>query len=90
MAIGFNIIGLAYNHRYDFLSSPEDKVTSQPYGHVARLKQGLQTRGAAALFSGVFKSPDSESPDLMMPVAKGQVAQRLCWYRCNPLSPYGL
>lgn len=77
VALGFNVVGLANNHSYDCLRSPEGNGPLQSYGHVARLKQDLQSRGVSALFSGVFQSPESESPALMMPVGKGQVPVRL-------------
>ena len=77
VAMGFNVVGLANNHSYDCLRSPEGNGPLQSYGHIARLKQDLQARGTAALFSGVFQTPESESPALSMPVAKGQVPVRL-------------
>jgi hypothetical protein len=76
VAIGFNIVGLANNHSYDCLRSPEGNGPLQSYDHVARLKQDLQRRGVSALFSGVFQSSDSESPALTMQVGKGQVPVR--------------
>lgn len=76
VAMGFNVVGLANNHSYDCLRSPEGNGPLQSYGHVARLKQVLQTRGTAALFSGVFQAPETEPPSLLMPVANGQVPVR--------------
>jgi len=75
--IGFNIVGLANNHSYDCLKSPEGNGPLQSYSHIAKLKQNLLSRNAAALFSGVFLLPDSESPALVMPIRNKQVPTRL-------------
>lgn len=72
----FKVLGIANNHSYNCLSSPEGNGPLQSYGHVAGLKQDLQSRGVSALFSGVFQSPDSEPPALMMQVGKGNVPVR--------------
>lgn len=77
VATGFNVIGLANNHTYDCLSSPEGNGPLQSYRHIARLKQKLEASSSAALFSGVFQFPESEASSLMMPVSRGKVPVRL-------------
>lgn len=76
VAVGFNVVGLANNHSYDCLRSPEGNGPLQSEGHVSRLKQKLQDRGVAALFSGVFQAPEMESPARLMPVGNGWVPVR--------------
>jgi len=72
--LGFNLIGLANNHSFDCLHSPEGDGPLQTAAHIA----DLQKRGSAShntpLFSGVFSaipvSPDTAS----FKVASGSVA----------------
>lgn len=74
--VGFNLIGLANNHSYDCIRSPEGNGPIQSYGHVSRILQNLQQTGKVALFSGVFRTLDQEAPQVDFPVAGGQVPVR--------------
>jgi len=76
VSTGFNLVGLANNHTYDCLSSPEGVGPLQTYAHVARLQKDLDSRGQSALFSGVFKTPESEVPTFLLSTAKGKVPVR--------------
>jgi poly-gamma-glutamate synthesis protein (capsule biosynthesis protein) len=76
VSTGFNLVGLANNHTYDCLRSPEGLGPLQTYSHVARLRQDLASLGQLALFSGVFLSAESEAPTSLMSVANGKVPVR--------------
>jgi hypothetical protein len=76
LQVGFDLIGLANNHSYDCIRSPEGNGPIQSYGHVSRLLQNLHRTGKVALFSGVSRSLDQEAPQASFPVAGGQVPVR--------------
>ena len=76
VGLGFNLIGLANNHSYDCLSSPEGNGPLQTLGHINQLRHQLQSSKQTALFSGVFQSPDQEAPAVLMPTPAGEVPVR--------------
>jgi poly-gamma-glutamate synthesis protein (capsule biosynthesis protein) len=60
-ALGFNLVGLANNHSYDCLSSPEGNGPLQTLSHVAALRNALASQNKFAVFSGIFGRLDEEA-----------------------------
>lgn len=69
--LGFNLIGLANNHSYDCVQSPEGVGPLQSYGHIEAIRrQFTQSKpGDVPVFSGVFAQPDQA-------VGKGVIRSR--------------
>lgn len=76
VGLGFNLIGLANNHSYDCLRSPEGNGPLQTWYHVDQLRRQLNSQSRLALFSGVFKSPNDEAPSALVPTPSGDVPVR--------------
>ena len=60
--LGFNLVGMANNHSFDCLRSPEGLGPLQSYGHIEAIRRQFadQPGGPQPVFSGVFSRPDQE------------------------------
>lgn len=56
ISLGFGLIGLANNHAFDCVRSPEGRGPLQSAFHVASLNKTLASAGNPLLFSGVFSA----------------------------------
>ena len=60
--LGFQLVGLANNHSFDCLRSPEGAGPLQTYGHIEAIRHRFNSSAQApqVLFSGVFARADQE------------------------------
>lgn len=72
--IGFNLVGLANNHTYDCLSSPEGVGPLQTHRHVQEISSQItsQPNNETVLFSGVFQLPNEEPRIAEMSIGAGE------------------
>lgn len=76
MRLGFNLIGLANNHAYDCLRSPEGHGPLQTLAHLQSLSQQDAAGPGPVLFSGVFRSLDAEGQRQVFALKGGSVPVR--------------
>lgn len=65
--LGFNLVGLANNHSFDCVASPEGNGPLQTLSHVAALRNALASGQKFALFSGVFGRLEEEGLTMDFP-----------------------
>lgn len=75
--LGFNLIGLANNHSFDCLRSPEGNGPLQTVAHLQILSQQLSSSSnRPVLFSGVFRSLNTEGQSQLFALRNGTVPVR--------------
>ncbi len=67
--LGFNVIGLANNHTFDCLRSPEGNGPIQTYNYISKFRQANKN----IAFSGVFKTETQEPVMLSIKLEQGDV-----------------
>lgn len=73
ISLGFNLIGLANNHSFDCLRSPEGNGPLQTAAHIANLQKRGSASQNAPLFSGVFSAIPASPDTTSFKVAGGSV-----------------
>lgn len=76
MQLGFNLIGLANNHAFDCLRSPEGHGPLQTVAHLQDLSQQSTNVNRPVLFSGVFRDLSAEARSQTFPLRSGTIPVR--------------
>jgi hypothetical protein len=73
VSIGFNLIGLANNHSFDCLRSPEGNGPLQTSGHITTLLKHVSSSPNSPLFSGAFSTTPASAATGTFRVTGGSV-----------------
>lgn len=73
VSIGFNLIGLANNHSFDCLRSPEGNGPLQTSGHITKLLKHASSSPNSPLFSGAFSATPASPATGTFKVTGGSV-----------------